>query len=272
MTEQKFLQDLDKKLWTPNIKIISYTITTFALLFYLWQQSYTYHCMALVFPIIMLAIIGWGYAELTMNERKCFSEFYIINTTFLSKLLSRRFFVLLFYTISSMAMTVAAFMISINFPLLLWVYFIVHIILSLVLFRYITHLFSKIIHENYITLFAKEWSIRVMAIILVVVYIFISLNEYTPIYLSESLQQTVTNATSSVFSNCNVIQIIMQYGKSIDSSFWWIVVESTEQMNDSLIKAGVWIIFLLYNSLALLGINRLILQTIYYLDREFNTQ
>ena len=108
-----------------------------------------------------------------------------------------------------------------------------------------------------------------MGLLLVAVFIYLSLNTYLPTYLSESLQETIKNASDGVSSSCDIINYVLKFGKTIDSSFWWIIDKGTSHTDKPLLKAAVWIAFLFYNSLALLGINRLIVQIIYILDKLF---
>jgi len=107
-----------------------------------------------------------------------------------------------------------------------------------------------------------------MAIVLMGVFTYITLNSYTPEYLASSLQQTITNAMIFSSSNCEIIDTILKYIKVADSTFWWIVNESTNQTNNTLLKTVTWLIFILYNSLALLGINRFIIVSIHILSHS----
>lgn len=251
------------------IKLFLGTILSVFLLFSTWKATYSYHCVSLIFPLIMLFVISRGYIELKMEERICFKNCYFKNGI-ISKILTSRFFVTIFYLLLSTIMTISTFMVSIDFSILLWSYFIVHILLSVLLFRYLNHLFKNTFQERYQLIFAREWTIRIMTVLLIVVFIYISLNEYTPVYLSHSLTETVNNATNAISSSCDAINVILKFGKTIDSSFWWVVYESAEQVNNTLIKTGIWFAFLFYNSLALLGINRLMLQIIYMLNNLFD--
>ncbi len=254
------------------IKLFLGTTFSIFLLFFTWKISYSSHCFSLILPIIMLIIIGYGQIELKMEERSCTKKCYFKDGTFFAKILSSRFFVTIFYILVSIAMTISTFMVAIDFPTFLWLYFVIHILLSLFLFRYLNYKFKNIFQQQYQSLFAREWTIRLMAVILMVVFIYISLNEYTPAYLTNSLQQTVNYARDSIFSNCDIINITLKYGKTIDSTFWWAVSESTAQIHNTLIKTGIWFVFLFFNSLALLGVNRLIIQIIYMLNNIFNNK
>jgi len=143
--------------------------------------------------------------------------------------------------------------------------------MSLLLFNFFKKFFSKVLQKNYEKLFAREWTVLVMAVFLVIVYVMMYiLMGYTPEYLSDTLPQTIKNATGKISSNCKAIDTALYYSKMVESSFWWILSESTEQMNNTLTKSGIWLAFLFYNSLGLLGINRFIIQIIYLLSEKFD--
>ncbi len=236
------------------------------LLLFTWKLSYSYQCLSLISPLVMLVIIGWGYREVWIKERECFINCYIDkDATWLATILSSRFFVSIFYLLSALVMTLSAFIASLDFPILLWSYLVLHIGLSLLLLRLIEKLFSEKLKQRYSLLFAREWTINIMAIILIAVFFYISLNEYIPAYLTRTLQETIINAQGQVSSSCEATNLILKYGKMIDGSFWWIVNEGTEKIDNSLVKMGIWSIFLFYNALALIGINRLIVLIIYYM-------
>ena len=252
-------------------KLFAGSALSFFLIFFTWNSSYADYCFSLIFPLIMLLIVSYGYIELKMEERHCFKKCYFNkDNTFAKKVLSSRFFVTIFYIVISIVMSVSTFMVSLDFSTLLWWYFVVHIVLSIFVIRSLNQLFKNIFQGKYQRLFAREWSIRIMSVLLIGVPAHLSLNSYTPEYLSHSLKETVINATASVSSKCGYIAEVLKYGKMIDSSFWWVISESTDHINNTVMKIGIWFAFLFYNSLALLGINRFILQIIYMLNKAFD--
>jgi hypothetical protein len=218
----------------------------------------------------MLLVISYGYIELKIEERRCIKECYFKPKSLFSKFLSSQVFIIIFYIIASITMSISTFMVSLDFSKSLWIYLVLHIALSALLFRTLYYLFQKTFKENYQKLFAREWSIRIMSVILIGVFVYLSLNAYIPEYLTHSLKETIGNATATVSSECSYIERFLQYGKSIDASFWWIINESAEQIHNTVIKTGIWLAFLFYNSLAILGINRFIFQIIYILNNLFD--
>lgn len=253
-----------------NSKLFAGTALSFFLLFLLWHTSYGDFCFSLFFPLLMLLAISYGYIELKMAERHCIKKCYFKEKSLFSRLLSSRILVTLVYMVLSLAMTVSTFVVSLDFPSWLWGYLLFHILVSVLVFRYLDHLFIHTFQEKYQSLFAREWSIRIMAVLLIGIFVYMGLNTYTPEYLTHSLKETVMRASDMVSSHCVYIEKALKIGKMIDSSFWWVINESTAQMDHTVVKSTIWLAFLFYNSLALLGINRLIMQIIYLLDRGFS--
>ena len=58
----------------------------------------------------------------------------------------------------------------------------------------------------------------------------------------------------------------------IDASFWFMLNQGTEILKEKYFVAMVWLTFIFINGFALLGINRFIVQTVYFLDDFLNKQ
>jgi len=57
--------------------------------------------------------------------------------------------------------------------------------------------------------------------------------------------------------------------KESDSIFWWMVEKGSGIVSNKAIEISIWLSFLLINSLAILGVNRFILEIIYIIDKIF---
>jgi len=251
------------KLYTASILAIFLTLFS-------WKTGYSYGCYMLFFPLIMLFIISHSFIELKMQQRQCFKRCYFSNDSFFAKILASRVFVSIIYLVISMLMSITLLYGIIDYSRELWLYLAIHILLVIFLYRAIYHLLKHTIKENYLPIFAKEWTINISSLLLILVFIYLSLYKgYVPAYLSDNLQQTISNASNNMNSDCYISNIILKLKIEIDSLFWWMVSQNAEHFNDQRIKVGIWILFIFINSLALLGLNRFIVQVIYLLDRLF---
>jgi len=58
--------------------------------------------------------------------------------------------------------------------------------------------------------------------------------------------------------------------RKIDAILWWLILNSTSNLEQTWLKSLIWIVFIINNSLTLLGINRLILEIIHIFKKKIN--
>ncbi len=234
----------------------------------IWITSYSYNCIILVFPLIVWMIIAHSFIEIKMYERVCFKNCYFKSNSLFAKMLSSRIFVVTIYMIMSILMTFTALYAILEYSTGLWIYLFVHIIVSIAVYRLFIVLFGATIKENYRKIFAREWTINIMATLFILVFIYITMNGYEPEYLRHGLKETIVVASQSISSQCDYLNMMLKLQKEIDSIYWWAIHQSSENIENATVKYVMWSVFLLMNALAILGINRFILQVIYLLDKK----
>ncbi len=250
-------------------KLLIATILTLFLLLFSWTGAYGYCCFALLFPLIVLLLISYGSIELKMQERICLKKCYFRKDTLMAKLLSSRILVTVFSVVVSIMMTITILSTIIDYSFVWWSYLLLHTILSAILYRLLLASSVSMLQPSYHALFAREWTINLMALLIIPIFVYITLNGYTPLYLDEGLEQTIQNASIAVSSSCEVTQSLLRWMKEIDAALWWLVSNSAKSIEPLWLKVGIWLSFIIYNSLVLLGINRLIIHVIYFIDRLF---
>ncbi len=205
-----------------------------------------------------------------MQTRVCFRDCFFKRSSLFAKILSSRVLVTVFYLILSLLMTVSALAVAIELPLVFWLYLLVgHTALIVVIYRYFDHIFINTIQDSYRGLIAREWTVNIAALLLILLVLYLSYEGFTPEYLSSGLGETVRNASNSISSDCTVISVVLKIHKEIDATFWWIMVNGDEHIGSQSLKAGSWFVFLFFNSMAILGINRFVAQIIYMIDKIF---
>ncbi len=252
-----------------SIKRLIASLLTIFLILLSWVISYPYHCISLIFPTIVLAIISYSFIELKMQKRLCLKRCYFKKKTLFAQLLSSRVTVVLFYIFVSIMMSVTIVSTAIDYTHIWWLYLVVHTLLSLILYRVILHTTEDTIKPSYHKLFAREWTINGMTLLILPFFIYLSLNSYTPEYLQEGFVETLSSASSTISSKCDIVDSILVWSRELDATLWWLVYSSATYAKSTWMKAMIWIGFLIYNSIALLGINRLIVQIIYLIDILF---
>jgi len=252
------------------IKLFILSIVTLFIILLGWITLYDEYCFSLIFPIIILLIISYSHIETKVQERKCFRKCYFKDKTIISKLLSSRIFVIIISIIISIFMTISISYSLINFTFNWWLYLIFHTAISSFFYLIMLSKSLTFIKEPYNKIFAKEWSAYLMLLILIPSFVYSTLNGYAPIYLDKSLEQTIINSSINIFSNCEIINYTLKLMRKIDAILWWLILNSTSNLEQTWLKSLIWIVFIINNSLTLLGINRLILEIIHIFKKKIN--
>ncbi len=251
------------------LKLYTATLLTISLLYGIWLESYKESCFALLIVAIILPLIAYGFIDLKVEQRRCFRDcFFRANSIFFA-ILSSKSLIMLFYLIASLLMSLSLLYLIIDLNSIVLLYLLAHIALCITLYSYLKHRLSNIITQGFYKIFAREWSIDIMAIVIIIVYFSITLNSFEPAFLQTTLSETFLKASNSIYSNCHFTNYFLKIQKEIDSIFWYIIENSTQQIRNELLHIAIWTLFLISNSLAILGINRLIVTVIYILDQIF---
>ena len=253
-----------------NIKLYVATIITISLILFSWKLFYSLSCFSFLFPIVILGIVSSSFIDTKMNKRRCFKNCYFQNNSIFSKILISSMGVVVFYSIFSIAFTLSIMYGVISFPYQLWLYLLIHIALVILIYKKIIKSLGGTVQDEYLNIFSREWAINITSIILFVIYAYIFYNGYEPEYLVKDLVQTINNASNSISSSCLLIDYLLRFKTELDGTFWWIVSNSSETLKSEVLKTAIWVIFIFINSLAILGINRIIVQIVYLLDKTFS--
>lgn len=235
-----------------------------------WIDSYELDCRATIFPLLVLILISYSFMELKMQERLCFRDCFLKNSSVFAKILSSRWFATVVSIIISATMTVSAMVFSIHTEEKIWLYiFTLHTFFVIILIKGFDRLLYGTVNDSYRGLLAREWTINISSIVLVFVAVYVYYNGYEPTYLRAGLEESIINASNSISSNCALVESILKVERETDALFWWLITNSSGHIESSALKLGAWILFLLFNSLAILGINRFIIQVVYILNIIF---
>lgn len=253
-----------------SFKLFFASASALFLTFFIWKVSYFYGCYVLILPVAVLLIISHSFIESKLHERFCFRDCYFVKNSFFSNLLSSRFFVILLYLVFSIIMSVSILYAVIDFTSMFWIYLLFQLLIVVFFYRWLSVSLSGTVRDRYLKIFSKEWSIRISSLLLVVVYIYTSLQGYEPAYLRATLEETLLVASNTMYSSCEIIDTVLKIKVELDSMFWWSFSKYATTLESSSLKITVWISFIFMNSLAILGINRFMAQTIYLIDKLFS--
>jgi len=249
---------------------ISSYITVF-LIFNIWAIGYSYYCIVIIVPIIFFIVIGFSFIEIQLQKRECFKNCYFISNSFIAKLLSSKVLTIIFYISASVIMSISALYSLIDLKVS-WIYIFIYIGIILFVYKFLLFLFSKVFKVKYLNIFSRELTINITSLMMIFIYIYVTIYSFEPFYIRDSFEDTLRVASNSIHSNCTIINSILKLQKEIDSIYWWLIHQGTININDSIYKIAIWIIFLFINSFSILGLNRFMAQIIYLLDKLFVNQ
>lgn len=252
---------------THYLKLFLYSAILISSIILVWMISYQLYCFALIIPILSILIISYGFIELKIFIRDCIKNCYIKDKTIVYNILSSKIFISIISLIFSTVFTLSIFIQLIFYEYTIWLYLIFHLFIMIIIYLFLKRYIKVFITKKAINLIAMKWSINIGMVLIIISFFYITLNGYTPLYLDESLNITILNASNSVASNCPLINKIIKFKAELESIFWWITDQTTGQIDIVAIKFTLWSLFIFINSLALIGINRFIVTIIYILDQ-----
>ncbi len=219
--------------------------------------------ISLIVPLAILIIIGSSFYGIKLQQRECFRECFFEKKSFISRILSSKLFIIIIYTFVSIALTISTIYLILQYTHEMTKYLITYVIFLYSFYRLVAGAIKGIVRDKFLLLFAKEITGKITSLFAVAGYLYIFINQTLPRYLSENFLETIHNASNTVSSECILIDYILRLKIEMDSALLWVVNDSTNQMNDHVVTGSVWAMFALINSLAIIGINTLILEVIY---------
>lgn len=231
-----------------------------------WVFGFPYGCYALLLFFLLWAVIAASFIDLKMHERRCLQRCYLQPHTFLAKIIVSPVAVSLLYFLLSFTMALSAAIVLTEMPRGVWFYLPLHTLIMLFLFRGLTRLFRNGVKEEYLALFAREWSINLSALFLIGALFYTIYQGDVPAYVRTGLADTVRMATNSVGSACFVTDTVLRFNKELEAVSWWFMTHESAVVTSEAVRVTGWFAFLLFNSLAVLGVNRFIAQTIYLIE------
>jgi len=250
-----------------DIRQVVGTVSVIFLVLLLWVNSYKIGCFSLLMPIIVTVVIASSYIEIKMKQKKCFRDCYFEKSTLISKFLTSPVLTSILFILLSISYSLTLMYISINFDSLFYLLLIIFIAAVFGIYRFFVRFFTNIVNDAHLEIFARETTVKISALLLFCIYAYLFLNSSEPQYLRETLIETINAATNSISSNCSFIDTVLRVQTEIDSRVWFLMKESNSAIEEQNSKNILWIVFLIINSMAILGLNRFIVQVVYLLNK-----
>ncbi len=255
-----------------NPKIYIATLISTFLTLAVFKLFYMYNCFMLLLPLVALVIIASSFIELKLKYRSCSYRCYFNEESRLFKLLSSPYLIILFLLIYSVGLTLTIFTEVIFFTNVMWIYLALHVGMMDMIYEKIKVMLASTVKPEMHKLLARELSIKVGSLVLFIVMGLLFYYSDTPSYIVATLEQSVQNATNSVGSDCLVIDYLARVKVELNTAIYWAVLNTTQHIDTHNTKVYIWLIFLMANALSAVGINRLIAQNIYLIEKIIGNQ
>ncbi len=255
-----------------NPKIYIATLISTFLTLAVFKLFYVYDCYILLLPLVALGVIASSFIELKLKHRSCSYGCYFNKESWLFKLLSSPYLIILFLLIYSVGLTLTIFMEVIFFTNIMWIYLALHVGMMVFAYDKIKVTLASTVKPEMHKLLAREFSVKAGSLVLFIVMGLLFYYSDTPSYIVATLEQSVQNATNSVGSDCLVIDYLARVKVELNAAIHWAVLNTTQHIDANDAKIYIWLLFLITNALSAVGVNRLIAQNIYLIEKIIGNQ
>lgn len=250
-----------------NLKQILGAIIIIYFILIAWSNTYQIGCFSLIIPILITLIIASSYIEIKLKQKECFRNCYFKENTIISRILMSPYLTSMFFVLLSISYTITLMYDILSFRMEF--YFIIGIFIFAVykIYKFLLNFFSGIVNDKHLQIFAREVTSKISSFILFCVYTVIFINGYEPEYLKSTLEETLTFVTNSISSECSYIDFVLRIKIEIEAHMWFYMKELDNLASDKNVKKLAWIGFIIFNALSILGLNRLIIQVVYLVNK-----
>ena len=252
---------------TLQSKIYIATLISTFLILAAFKLFFMYNCYILLVPLIVLVVIASSFIELKLKHRSCSYRCYFNEESRLFKLFSSPYLITFFLLIYSVGLTFTIFAEIIFFTNLMWIYLALHVGMMVLIYDRMEKMLASTVKLQMHKLLAREFSIKIGSVILFGVMSVMFYYSDTPSYIASTLAKSIHNATNSIGSDCMLIDYLARLKVELNTAIYWGILNITQHIDSTNNKLYIWLIFILVNSLSAIGINRLIGQNIYLIEK-----
>ncbi|MDX4037700.1 hypothetical protein [Aliarcobacter skirrowii] len=243
------------------------TILFVFIILLLWKTTYHIACFSLIIPAVFVLVISYSFIEIKLRQKECFKNCYFKEDTFLARVITSPYFTSIIFVILSLVYTFSFMYNSLNFDIKFYVLLIFFVALAFYIYNFFVKRFSNLINEKHLQIFAREVTIKITALILLILYGIYFMYGYEPSYLKDSLELTIQEATNSIHSNCAFIDWVLRFQVELDSTILFLTKATANSIENKDTNNLIWIGFIVVNALSILGLNRFIIQIIYLTNK-----
>lgn len=249
-------------------KVLFASVASLYLLLSLFVLLGNYECFSLVVVFVSLVIIASSYIEFGLKQKRCVYLCFFYDKSLIFRLLTSPYLLVVFLTFYSALLSISIFLEVFTFTLWIWLYLGLHTVVMTLLFYKVKALLSASVKPEMLDLIAMGLSAKIGAIIFFIVYILFFYYSETPAYIQETLLKTIHLATQDIHSSCAFVEYFAQLKVELNATMLWSLLYSTQYLENENYKILLWLGYFISSALSAIGINRLIVQIIYLLQKN----
>lgn len=255
-----------------NLKQVFASIIIIYFILIAWKFTYQLGCFSLLIPILIILILASSFIEIKLNQKKCFKNCYFKDNTIISKILVSPYFTSLYFILVSIVYSITLMYDILNFNIQIYIFIIIFLFIVFYIYLFLLNFFSGVVNDKYLELFTREITAKVSALLLFICYVYFFINGYEPEYLTSTLEETLSIATNSIYSDCLYIETILRVKIEIEAHIWFYMKELDNLDTNKNLKTLSWIGFIIFNTISILGLNRLLVQIVYLTTKIFKDE
>ena len=231
-----------------------------------WSAFYASSCMVLLIPLLIALVLTLAAREQLRQRRRCAADCYFVEGSLLHRLVSSTRLVTLLSLLVSVGLT-AVLLASVpgwGLPVLVLLA-LDAVVIALLYFRLFRAAAGGLrVRGAFRYLFARRWAVMVNLPLVLVVLLWLQLQQPPPAWLDSglNLEATLRAASDSVASQCPLVDAVVRLNTEKDAFSWWLMLKGTAIIDDSRLRWVAWLLFLVSGTLALWAYSRLCVQLI----------
>lgn len=225
-----------------------------------WNNIYSGSCLNLMFPFIIMSIIGIGVMELSVKKRECLARSYFVEDSFPYRFFNSRKLVFIKSFSLSISLGTSLALASISWDFKIFSLLFVDIFILFWMHSKIISILTGNIKETLRFVIAKDISVSVNSFFLLVLLLIIQFYTPIPAYVDASLKTTLTSAFTVFSSECAITNFLLMVNTQKDAFSWWTMLNIDSHIHDQNLKFIAWLAFLLTNGLAAYAFSRYTVQ------------
>jgi len=225
----------------------------------LWQLTYSYSCLALIWATIVFAAIYTGQFRFALHERRFRADYYFRPESWMNRCARGRIVAAFLSFLTAVPTTLLILGFAATARGSDWGFLVGEAVLVTGLFLFIRRPVEKHLAPGVAPIVGKRFAVIASFILLTLLYVpvsyyFVSVPEYL---VGSSLELSISNASRQIASVCPVINWALKSMQELQATIWFEMLFGTRAIQGvSISTIPVWGVFFLNSALVFLACGR----------------